>query len=1311
VYQPGETVTFDLTVTNINPTDTISGIRFEWYPYLNNGDTAETPVEVAMPDLKLLPGESYTLEHAFSYTVTTSDAKRGFTVMEFIAWCHSTTFDWWSNCGWHGLVRTEPDSKKGLSLKVTLSPSSIYYIGKAEWKPVNSADSETTNFMGLESATYSGETTVSDAAVKNGDEWIQYPGPDNPAPAIPACITITNQTDAPVTATITSDHPGDIIDWNLPVPPTVPSNGSVTVDYWIYPEPEEIDTGRLERYITAAIPEFPEPLDEYISIHFNPENGIALPAESGPGISLVCTGVTPVWNEEEQKNRYEAYMKVTNTGNMPLSLDAWFVDSHNSVTKDTLAMWDESDKKAFFAPNDELEFVYIIHEQNRDKDEESIRRTLHITGYAYDTGETVMDSTSFVFPCSHTDLLDLALTGYQRLTDPDQTIIANLRLTNRGEETLTGIKFDIRDVNGNIVPEDQFIGVSKEASYSLVPGEYMEFRAKIHPTEDDFEETDVVRTISAVDASASVEDEVYLRLCLKTDKVDNAILYLEGELTGPESLGLGEEFGAHLTAWNYGNMDLEDVTVECTIQSPSGNVLFKKNYVVASSLFAPGQSCNTWPIIAITEQMVINALANVPLKDNEPNTLTFIFSAHGILRSVYSASPICSNQVTFTIHIEHESGIDVSIDSDIPKQSPKAGEPLNIPLIIQNVGRDDLRGLRLEVSKLVGDTYIFMDTLIDNPYEVIHPGDTRSYVFPYVVGNDDAEKGNIGFSFKAIASSSVFDEAMKDTCEYSTDLTPQPVRDLLLTKTVTNTPPEGQAAYRLSDEVHYTITATNNTGVDLYDVEIYDDVDGYSTMFLLDRINLAAGESVDIPFIRVVCPYDVDQKQILNTARAYYMIDPPFELSAESNTVRTPVEDVLDVEQGVFIRKARANNSLDPKGYALNEQIDYDITVFNSSDTDVEVDIWDYVWSTEAPELVAQVTLAPNEIQSFSHFYKVREVDLPPTPDVTGLVTNEAFAGVRVYDGQGNILTGYTVWSLPVEAKTIRTANPEKKDPPVTEKPTVTPKPQTGGGESCRRVLTGYGSVGAEYDLLFCTKHSMLETVTRKLSAAEAVSVWTDAVNSSYEALAEKVSTETAAFVQIDQLLFTQQLEAYQTMLTDAFGEEKAAEVILQHLRERCNDLCYALHHAPETRPDSILRTDVPVLSAQGERASHCGRTIEPIPGGYHVTETVCKTHDFILSGLNLRLSGASIEEKASRFDETRQLWMSLLMKKANELYAGQSQEGKASTSASLNLFQGWLNARRNVLLALYPHDPSVAAELLSNTVHTRMLDLDVLMP
>ena len=224
----------------------------------------------------------------------------------------------------------------------------------------------------------------------------------------------------------------------------------------------------------------------------------------------------------------------------------------------------------------------------------------------------------------------------------------------------------------------------------------------------------------------------------------------------------------------------------------------------------------------------------------------------------------------------------------------------------------------------------------------------------------------------------------------------------------------------------------------------------------------------------------------------------------------------------------------------------------------------------------------------------------------------------------------------------------------------------------------------------------MLETVTRKLPASEAIDAWKDAVNSGYDALAEKAGAETAALIHIDQLLFFQQLDAYQSMLTEVFGEEKAGETILQHLRERSNDLCYALHHAPAERPDSILRTGIPVLAAKGERAEACGRTIEPIAGGYHVTQTVCRTHDFITSRLGLRLTDASMEEKTAAFEDAG--------------YAGLTDEGKSAMSASLSLFQSWLTARRNVLLALYPGNPSVAAELFSNTVRSYVLDLEVLM-
>ena len=110
-------------------------------------------------------------------------------------------------------------------------------------------------------------------------------------------------------------------------------------------------------------------------------------------------------------------------------------------------------------------------------------------------------------------------------------------------------------------------------------------------------------------------------------------------------------------------------------------------------------------------------------------------------------------------------------------------------------------------------------------------------------------------------------------------------------------------------------------------------------------------------------------------------------------------------------------------------------------------------------------------------------------------------------------------------------------------------------------------------------------------------------------------------------------------------------------------------------------------------------------------TETVCRTHDFITSSLKLKLAEASsAEEKADAFDNSRQLWMSILMKNASELYAGMTPENQASLSAGLNLFQGWLNARMNVLRALYPGDPAAASEVLAETVHSRMLDLETLM-
>ena len=433
--------------------------------------------------------------------------------------------------------------------------------------------------------------------------------------------------------------------------------------------------------------------------------------------------------------------------------------------------------------------------------------------------------------------------------------------------------------------------------------------------------------------------------------------------------------------------------------------------------------------------------------------------------------------------------------------------------------------------------------------------------------------------------------------------------------------------------------------------------------------------------------------------------------TAYSNYVNTPVEETPEEREIVVIEKKLNNASLDPKGYALGETIDYLITVTSQHKESVVVDVWDDVWGTEAPEMIASITLHPGETRSFSHSYQVREVDLPPTPDLIGSVINEAYASVLIYDDGATIISGYTSWAPPVEAPTIRMVPVEKEDQPTPEAPAATPAPKAGPADSCRRVLTGYGSCGAEYDLIFCLKHNTLDTIARNLPVEEAVTLWEEAVSTGYDSLAGNVSPETAALLRIEQTLFTQQLDSWHTMIAGQFGTEKADAFRMQQLRERCLDLCYAIHHAPAQRTDSLLQSGIPVLSVRGERASLCGKSIEVIPGGYHITETVCRTHDFITSSLKLKLAEASsAEEKADAFDNSRQLWMSILMKNASELYAGMTPENQASLSAGLNLFQGWLNARMNVLRALYPGDPAAASEVLAETVHSRMLDLETLM-
>ena len=631
-----------------------------------------------------------------------------------------------------------------------------------------------------------------------------------------------------------------------------------------------------------------------------------------------------------------------------------------------------------------------------DRVHDFVHRTLKVGGSVTTSGGYVTDSISFSFPIDHDPTLDLAVEGYYRLDEPGQTIIVDLSLNNRSEIPLTDVQLSSLDLYGKEPLADSFS--PKSLAYLMPLFKTYGLLYTICPTQEEIDKGEVIRSVTVSAEPDGITDTVYLHYLLNSEKVESEILHLEGKMMSYPLLGLEDLFEADITATNAGNVNLEDIVIQLVVQSADGSVLLNSTYGSSGQgmVYGPGKGVQCFPKISISKQMLAAGLAAKCLNSScEAKTLTFTFT--GLYARRHSDSQIVpgvSNSVSFTVNLKGGTGgISVHPDLSMPAQTPKAGEKLYVPLIIENVGKEDLVGLQLDVSKAAMNTFVYVATLINNPFDIIHPGETRPYTFEYTVTEEDVEKGNAGFLFTASSESSTSTLLYVDSVEYNKALSKEPEKKLLLTKSVTNTPPGGQTAFRLGNEIYYLITITNNTGEDLDTVRVYDDITGYASPVLVSITSLKDGETRSIPFTHVVCPLDVAQLQVENQAYANYTLSTdPMPPTAYSNYVNTPVEETPEEREIVVIEKKLNNASLDPKGYALGETIDYLITVTSQHKESVVVDVWDDVWGTEAPEMIASITLHPGETRSFSHSYQVREVDLPPTPDLIGSVINEAYA-------------------------------------------------------------------------------------------------------------------------------------------------------------------------------------------------------------------------------------------------------------------------------------------------------------------------------
>ncbi len=1337
VHHPGDKVWIDLTVENVNPTDTIQGIVFEWYSVDENGDSISDPAfTIDMPDIILMPGESYTLKHYYFYGVDQEAALKGHYILDFHAWCHSVTYEWSANCAWNGLLRMEPDDEDGLSVDVTVETGGYDvtpYETEGAWHTVEELQGASGNYTGDVSG-YTGETVT----------YPMHPG------GFSANVNVNNDSDKEIEVVVSSDHGEDLLNGKQQHQAVIPGRGSVPIDYEIMPTEEETQAGWLTRTVTAVS------LDGAISeqgvLSFALRDGSWHLETGWPGLTVTAGEVTQLLGDDWTDAVFMADVTVENSGDLPLSL---YVESRDGsgaeAWNDRFEGWGNGVDVTSLQPGEAFTFQYVMKETAADRMDGFLRRTLNVGGFVEDTEAYVTGSVSFQFPVIKEGALVLTVRGHHRSAGPEQAITVDLAVTSNWEEGEIPVAIAAQDENGNTPASDSLVDWPKGGAVSLLPGIAQDFGYVIRPTQEEITAGEVQRTIIADGGEEPFLSHVILTYPLVSEEGNTTLIHLEGRMQSGAPLALNDAFEAYLTATNLGNVAVEDMTIHGTAQSADGKTLAQLTLGDGGSglVTAPGEGLQAFPCFPITPEMNVAALsAHCVNEFAESGTVTFTFWAQYTRR--YDDGwvlPGVSNLVSFTVPIAEDPMGGIFL-TGLGNASPQAkeGDPVDIHLVMENIGKEDLVGFRLDAQRegIIG--FSFMQTLVNEPLDIIHPGEKRPYDFHYTITAQDEDAGFYGFKFVASSESGVRPMMYVSSFEYSQLLLPMEAEDMggaiLIAKHQDNMPPNGQTAFHLNDAIHYTIELTNTYAFPVTNIAVYDDMAGYSPL-LVGTVDLESGQTKFVSFTHPVTALDEASLKVENIARALVVVNDPQtgemleDSTVWSNTVVTPVEQANEEDEGiaVTVTKTVENQPKDPHGYQEGETILYDIAVHNGHSVDAEIELWDHVWGDEAPALVDAVTLSPGEKRTFSHQHIVTKDDV-----AGGCVTNEAFAGVILrYSDDEEGLVGYTAWAEPVTVQAMQSGrgtvtDPPVIDPPVTDAPPVTEppvtetnlippetgsaekqpgttptprQPQPGEADFCRRVLTGYGVSEKQYELVFCQQHLSVDSSARGLPFPEARAAWMLAVNDAYDALAIKYP-DAASLLATERTLFFDQLTRHEALLALAAEETWAEALILQLLRDRCLDLCYALHAAPQGRLDSVMQAGITALPFSNGLADGCTAEREGTPMGYRADETVCRDHISIPGELDQALKQAKEPQaRAQAFRHARNLWQGALLQNANRLYPSLTAEGKAALADDLNQFLQWVQARQAQLSAIYPED--TAEEMLADLIRARAVELEIL--
>ena len=401
---------------------------------------------------------------------------------------------------------------------------------------------------------------------------------------------------------------------------------------------------------------------------------------------------------------------------------------------------------------------------------------------------------------------------------------------------------------------------------------------------------------------------------------------------------------------------------------------------------------------------------------------------------------------------------------------------------------------------------------------------------------------------------------------------------VVVKKTVISTPANGKY-YQEGEEIRYLIEVTNNTVLDIPDMDVRDslaEMDGDGNRTVTSHESLPAGGTFSIHFSYVVTEGDVENTEVTNVARAVWTFNRRETMHADSEPVTVPT---------AAAKKARKPKAPAVKGNAC-------VPSLTAAGEGCE---WREVAECEVHAVTAESSAALTASGDYGGAQRLWDADIAALyaewtsksdPEGARNAENEESAFRLQTEAFGKSLalvcSGEEADAILVEERMNKCFGlcyelhcaPELRRDSLTG--SYVRLPDTSEGENCRHSMTQAGE-SAYYTDSMCTAHAETMQAVRALAEAaggeaeraaawqRAQESWTAELNAMYDAWYLSTASEDArTAIAADRISFDALIEARRATLADLYPDAPATaeEVLADMIMVRVETVCRVLHTA-----------------------------------------------------------------------------------------------------------------------------------------------------